>query len=168
MPIQLRDSGLTEYHKYASRIAEIAQTKGHNVRVFTEELRRLCKITGYNFPGMWIQAWHETAGFTSDLWLSHMNPAGLKTRSGTAYQRYYNGVDAARAFVVHMSAYAGTPTVHETLKNYRFLDTRFQTALNANIGKTFTTFGDLTGRWAEDKQYGQKIEARFKEVLGGR
>lgn len=166
MNVPLRDTGQTQYSKYAEKVMTLAYNKGVEVYVFARELRRLCKITGYNFPGMFVQAWHETAGFSSDAWRYRINPAGIKNKSGDTYQRYYNGVDAARAMVVHMSAYARPDKGESSLVPYRHLDVRYLIALNANLGKTFNTYNDLAGHWAEDPTYGTQIYAKYLELLG--
>jgi hypothetical protein len=167
--LPLWDKSRSYYTKYKTNIQHQAyrllQTdiEAYN---FIQELKRLCLGFGYNFPALFMQVWHETAGFTSALWREHRNPAGLKTADGKGYQKYYNGVDAARAFMVHMSAYANTPDVVSKFSIYRYLDARYRTALNANVGKTYRSMTDLNGRWAEDPQYGQKIERKLRELLG--
>jgi Mannosyl-glycoprotein endo-beta-N-acetylglucosaminidase len=167
--LPLWDKNRTYYNKYRTKI----QAQAHRLLQtdieaynFIMELRRLCLGFGYNFPALFTQVWHETAGFTSDLWKENRNPAGLKTADSKGYQKYYNGVDAARAFMVHMSAYANTPDVVAKFAIYRYLDARYRTALSANVGKTYRYMTDLNKRWAEDPQYGQKIEAKMKELLG--
>lgn len=164
--ISLRDTGQTEYAKYKDKVIDLAYSKGITVYVFAVELRRLCRKHGYNFPGMFIQAWHETDGFTSEPWKKRLNPAGLKSTSGKTYQSYYNGVDAARAFVVHMSAYTRPDKAAEDLQPYRYLDTRYLIALNANVGKAFNNYNDLAGHWAEDVTYGTQITDKYRTLLG--
>lgn len=166
MPIPILDPQMVAYRKYREKIKSLAYQKGTTVQVFTEELRRLCKMLGYNFPGLWIQAYHETDGFTSALWKSNTNPAGLKNASGNGYQRYYNGVDAARAFVTHMSSYAPPPQYGKRLEPYHYLDTRYDIAMAANKGKVYRSFHDLAGTWAEDPTYGKQIEEKYRYLLG--
>lgn len=163
MTLQLLDYTMVEYKKHKDKVLSIAYNKGTIVLTFAEELRRLCKLHGLNFPLMFAQAWHETAGFTSDTWIRRKNPAGIKNRSATTYQSYPNGVDAARAFVVHMAAYV--PVLkRDGLAVYRYLDSRFEVAVEANKGLQFRTINDLTSRWAEDPEYGEKIERVFNDL----
>jgi len=145
------------------KIKSIAYNKGLDVYTFVIELIRLCKITGYNHGLMFAQAWHETGGFTSEVWKNRKNPAGIKDLDGTSYQLYFNGVDAARAFVVHMSAYIPPPN-EKALENYFYLDRRYKVAVYANKGKNFVTIKDLTGKWATDPEYGKKIERVFSDI----
>lgn len=169
MAIAITDPNMVEYNKYKDKIMSLAYQEGMKVLTFTEELRRLCKVHGYSFPGMWIQAVHETDDFTSDAWKKNTNPAGIKNASGNKYQTFYNGVDAARALVVHMSAYTPAPKYASRLKNYLYVDNRYTLALQANQKnrRVFTTFHDLAGYWAEDRLYGEKIEAQYRYLLGG-
>jgi hypothetical protein len=174
MALPIRDESLKFYYQHRGEVLKRAKETGQlHVVTFTEELRRLCKVLGYNFPAMWAQAANETGHpitgepFASDLWKTHRNPAGLKTSSAGGYQKYHNGVDAARAFVVHMSAYATPPRNAPLLAPHRHLDARYLVAMNANRGKTYATFDDLEGRWAEDRQYGNKIEEKYDKWFGG-
>lgn len=166
--IALKDTGQTQDAKYGIHI--ISRSLDFfdevSVGVFVIELRRLCRLLGYNFPGMYIQAWHETAGFSSKNWNENLNPAGLKKRSGIGYQSYVNGVDAARAFVVHMSAYTKPDKNKYVLLPYLYLDERYLVALDANRGKVYNNYNDLAGSWAEDKEYGQKIARLYGRLLG--
>ena len=165
LAIPIMDSDGKYYALHKDNVMTRAYNLGTQVLIFAEELRRLCKIHGYNFPGLFAQAWHETAGFTSALWNRARNPAGLKNTSAKAYQRYYNGVDAARGFIVHMSAYVPGRT-KPALNDYRFLDSRVAVAEKANKGRTFYTMDDLAGFWAEDPMYGREILKTYKGLFG--
>lgn len=175
MDVPIYDLNLAEYKKYAGKIKKLAAATGDpKVVAFTEELRRLSKTHGYNFPGLWMQAAHETGDpntgepFQSVAWDTLTNPAGIKNASGGKYQKYYNGVDAARALVTHMTAYAPAPKYGNRLVHYRYLDNRYDIAADANRrnGKMFRTFNDLAGYWAEDRDYGEKIAAKYRKYLG--
>lgn len=165
LSIPITDPDLTFYDLHRDTILSIAYNKGVQVLIFAEELRRLCKIHKYNFPGLFAQAWHETNGFTSDLWKHRRNPAGLKNTSGKAFQSFVNGVDAARAFVIHMTAYV-MPENWKVTFNYRFMDSRFSVAMLANRGRKFHTMDDLAGFWAEDLMYGRKVLKTYKGLFG--
>jgi hypothetical protein len=174
MALPIKDMYQKSYYKHKDEVLRRARETGQlDVITFTEELRRLSKVHGYNFPALWTQAAHETGNpttgepFQSELWKSHKNPVGLKTSTGAGYQRYYNGVDAARAFVTHMSAYVPAPLQAIKLGPYRYLDTRYNIAKEANRGTTMSTYDDLAGTWAEDRNYADKIEAKFAKWFGG-
>lgn len=164
--IALKDTGQTQYAKYAAKCLSLAYQRGIQAFVFADELRRLCKLTGYSFPGMFVQAWHETAGFTSENWTRRRNPAGIKNASASAYQSFANGVDAARAFAVHMSAYTPPDKNPEVLTPYRYLDKRYLVALDANKYRSYNNYNDLAGHWAEDKTYGTQIAEKYESLLG--
>lgn len=165
MPLPILDVDRSFYVMNRDAAYSLAYNKGVHVLVFEQELRRLCKKHGYNHPAMFAQAWHETVGFSSIAWVSRRNPAGIKTNDGTRYQSYYNGVDAARAFVVHMSAYVRPPLNPKDLQRYWYLDERFRLALEANRGKSYETFHDLAGHWAEDPEYGEKIDKIYEGLF---
>ena len=165
MPIPLRDADHSLYREKKEAVMSIAYNLGVEVYIFANELRRLCKKFGLNFPGMFVQAWHETDGFKSDAWRYKKNPAGIKTKTGKTYQKYVNGIDAARAFVVHMLAYVEPEGNGTVVKDYLYLDERFAVAVKANRGKNFATFHDLAGAWAEDTEYGEWVERRWAELF---
>lgn len=170
MSVPIRDEDGSLYSKYRAKVvATAALTKNIDVITFTEELRYLCKVLGYNFAGLWTQAAHETGPtpFGSKVWLDYTNPAGIKTLSGNNYQRYRNGVDAARALVVHMSAYVPPPKSPVLLTPYLYLDSRYQFAKAANKGIQYHTYDDLAGHWAEDPTYGKQINEKFQRWFGG-
>ena len=174
MALPIKDMYLKSYYKNKDAVTKRARETGQiDVMTFTEELRRLSGVHGYNFPALWTQAAHETGHpetgepFQSDLWKENKNPAGLKNADGSGYQRYYNGVDAARAFVTHMTAYVPPPYNAPRMAPYRRLDTRYRLALDATRGKSFSTYDDLAGTWAEDQSYGKKIEEKYNRWFGG-
>jgi len=146
-------------------LTTMAYNKGTDVLIFWKELRRLADLTKRSAVSLFVQSWHETAGFTSALWKNKKNPAGIKTKDGKNYQTYPNGVDSARAQFVHMSAYL-EPSLHKALTNYKYLDERYDLALKATESHAvFTTFHELAGWWAEDPQYGEKIDRVYNDLF---
>lgn len=164
MDIKLRDDG-SYYKTLKDKVHSISYNKGVQVNVFAVELMRLARLVGLNGPGMFAQAWHETGGFGSDKWKKQKNPAGIKRGDGVGYQTYVNGVDAARAMVVHMAAYV-PPRNIAILDNYLYLDGRYEMAKRINQGMQYSTFDDLTGRWAIDPEYGKLVTKVYHELYG--
>lgn len=145
-----------------------------DVIAYTEELERLCRLTGLSFPILFAQAAHETANFTSHFWEAELNPAGIgKFDDGSSQSIVYrNGAEAARAHVVHMVAYvygnvSGDPMRQELLP-YMRLDPRWNAVIDADFAGTVDILGDLgNGKWATDPQYAQKIAAKANQLFIG-
>lgn len=130
-----------------------------SIKVMLEELRRLCKRNDLNLGLIWSQIWHETAGFTSDLFQSYQNPAGIKIKSGSDYMHYHNGVDAARAMHSHVSAYLGRQ--HDINPS---LDPRSIDVLALNHGMSNGERAKLSTvalTWAKDQNYAARVGAQF-------
>ena len=133
-----------------------------DVRVLAEELRRLCKTHDLNIGLMWSQIMHETASFSSDVWRSRCNPAGIKNKSGDAYMRYPNGVDAARAMVSHVASYLFSAKYKSAIDPE--LDPRWEIAarIASNTNAEDRPLLDTIAKsWAEDASYARKVGLWF-------
>ena len=107
-----------------------------------------------------IQAVHETRKFQfgGDVVPEQNNFAGIGTTGGGVKGHYFNSPqEGVRGQVQHLKAYASK----EPLKN-KNVDPRFHLV---NRGSA-PTVKSLTGKWATDKQYGDKLMDYYNEALG--
>jgi hypothetical protein len=103
------------------------------------------------------QSAHETGNYTSDAWVTRLNPAGLGITDGPDLGiGFATGRDAALAQLVHLSAYSQSPLA-PALKAFKKLDARYQAVFDQGWQNTVRTLNDLTGKWATDQDYPQKI-----------
>jgi N-acetyl-anhydromuramyl-L-alanine amidase AmpD len=131
---------------------------------FLAELWRLGPRVGIDPAGAAAQAAHETGVWTSALWRDQLNPAGLKTRDGAAYQRFGTGEEAAQAQLVHLAVYAKGYRGAQQMIRYLHLDERWHAPIAAGYAGKARTYDDLAGRWAEDPQYGTKVEGHWRRI----
>lgn len=127
------------------------------------ELDRLCRLGDINFRILFGQAMHETDKFRSTLWAARLNPAGIKDSDGN-FKRYRNGVDAARAHVVHTLLYLAPGISAESLtrecKNYQYLEGRASAVRKSGFADSAETLADIAkdGKgWAEDVDYTARV-----------
>ena len=86
----------------------------------------------------------ETAYFTSYTFRNYHNPAGIKSRSNTnKYQSYDSYKEGFKAQINHLALYSGNPQ-----KDYYY---------SSRLDGWVTTIEGLSGTWAEDRHYGEKI-----------
>ena len=97
-------------------------------------------------------------------WTETGNPAGLGVFSdGTTLGYDFTPTEAALAHVAHMALYVGIPIP----ESWREADPRYEAAVAAGFAGSVTTTADLgNGRWAEDPDYGDKLEARYRAYWG--
>lgn len=137
---------------------------------YATELWRLCALVGIDPALLFAQAAHETADFSSVWWLNRRNPAGLgitgDPEQNADSQIWKNGTDAARGHVVHMAVYVGQGT--RNLWDYWELDQRRDDALDAGYFAIARTLADLTGKWATDPRYAEKIAAKANAIFPNR
>jgi hypothetical protein len=157
-------------------LATRAVARPDDVRAYTRELWRLAPQVGLDPCVLYSQAVHETAGFASRAWEGRLNPAGIGITDGADLGYcWQNGTDAARAHIVHMDVYVNgvprSPISGDVLAPYYHLDPRRDAAIAAGWAGTVRTIRDLTGKWATDPDYHNKIvrwpATLFGELLGG-
>lgn len=134
------------------------------VEYFMREVWALCLRPGVQLNPLAVVAiaFHETDEFTSDLWNDNLNPGGLENATATGYQKFANGIDAARAICVHVLMY--TQGKAGNLGKYRQLDTRAGAVTRAGYGKTVTTIADFRNKWATDSKWPEKVVARYNQI----
>lgn len=136
----------------------------NEVDAYLEEVWRLCRLVGYDPAVVAAQSSLETGGWTSPIWRSRLNPAGIGvTDAGDDGLTYSSGDDAARAHLVHLSAYV--KGYEPKFKSFIRLDPRWQKVFEAGFAGSARTVDDLTGRWASDAGYGGKIGDHQRAIL---
>lgn len=136
------------------------------VAAYLVALEMWCRRVGLDFALLAAQSAHETNWWRSDAWLTSLNPAGIGITDGPNVGRVYSGgADAAAAHVVHMYAYVygPVPTLHP-LSPYTRLDPRYNEVANGRLAGSVSTLDDLTGRWATDLRYSEKIAAVARAI----
>jgi len=108
----------------------------------------------------------ETDTWRSPYWVNNLNPAAIGvTYYGQTSSTWTNGTNAARGHLVHLYLYAvGQIPAGHVLEPYKYLDPRYQAAINAGYAGIARTIDDLTGRWATDPQYAPKIVGRGNNI----
>jgi hypothetical protein len=133
---------------------------------YVMEVYRLAPLVGIDPAIVIAQSAHETGNWTSDPWKKWLNPAGLgiTAKGQDPGYRWKSGTDAARAQIAHLIAYTlGGKWVGkwpDTLQAPAWHDPRWQSVIDAGWDGTVETIDDLTGRWATDVNYAEKIAAR--------
>lgn len=138
-----------------------------DVSAYISEVYRLAPQLGLDPAIVVAQSALETDTWRTDYWANHLNPAGIGiTYWGQPSYTWSNGTDAARGHLVHLALYATGPiNPGHILYPYRHLDPRYDAALAAGYAGSTRTIADLTGRWATDPVYHQKIAGRGNDIL---
>ena len=147
--------------------AHYGATRYADLRDYVTEVYRLAPQVGIDPAIVVAQSALETDTWRTSYWRNHLNPAGIGiTYDGQASFNWANGTDAARGHLVHLYLYAvGEITPRSVLAPYRSLDPRYRAAVNAGYAGIAPTIGALTGRWATDPVYGEKLAGRGNDQL---
>lgn len=135
---------------------------------YINELWRLCEEVGYDPAVLFAQATHETGTFSSQPWESYLNPAGIGVFDGSnRVGMFANGIDAARAHVIHMAAYIHGPGSWAHSSRYVGLDPSYYQAIRHPKAGTVKHVEDLgNGTWASDPNYTEKVLAHYAKLTG--
>jgi hypothetical protein len=143
---------------------------------YLQELWRLCSLFGMSFSILAAQSAHETARWTSYWWKTRRNPAGLgitgDPNQDAASPTFSSGKDAARAHVAHMLVYTLGASQASALwrqvlgRDIAEDDPRYRAVIAAGWAGTVRTIADLTGKWATDPQYAEKIASLAASFFG--
>jgi N-acetylmuramoyl-L-alanine amidase len=131
-----------------------------DVDAYLAEVWRLAGRLGYDPAVVVAQSSYETDGWTSDLWKTRLNPARLGVADahdcGVAFA---NGVDAARAHLVHLSAFVRgyEPRLQEFLR----LDPGWQTVFQDGAAGRARSLADLSSLWSPDPAYPKAVGAHL-------
>lgn len=122
--------------------------------------RDACQTEGVNQTLALVQMLHETnwLRFGGDVQLQQNNFAGLGVTGGGASGLSFPDIPTgALAHVQHLKAYGSTaPLVSPTV------DPRFRYVKRG----TAPTLRALTGRWAMDPRYGEKLWSLYRQLAG--
>lgn len=135
------------------------------VEVYISELWRACQMTDMDFGLLFAQACDETGVFTSRLWETTLNPAGigaLETLENPGDIHYVGGsftaAAGAWAQVVHMWAYVhGEIPSNHPLHEYKKYDPRYSAVFQAGYAGKTKKLSDLDGKWAANPNYSKQI-----------
>lgn len=134
------------------------------VEAFAAELWRLATSCGYDPAVVFAQFCDETGVGTSAAWTTRLNPGGIGITDGADDGISFNsGAEAARAMLVHLSAYVRGYD-HGLWRHLR-LDPRYLLVLEAGYGQSVQTLADLgNGRWATNPAYATQIAVHLERI----
>lgn len=140
-----------------------------DVELYVREVYRLAPQLGFDPAIIIAQSALETNYWRSDWWDARLNPAGLgitgdpwaESKSPT----FADGTVAARAHLAHMHAevYGDSQPLPTVMQG---VDPTYQHVFNAGWAGTIRTIEDLSGTWAVDKKYHEKIIRVGHEIFG--
>src|SRR3954454_4019699 len=134
---------------------------------YIREIYRLAPLVGIDPAFVVSQSALETADWTSTYWSNNLNPAGIGIGySGAPSYTWATGTAAARYHLVHLYIYvAGAIDPGNPLYPYRADGPGYVNAVAHGYSGQCHIIDDLTGRWAADPQYGQKIANRGNAIF---
>lgn len=137
------------------------------VEAYVTEVYRLAPLVGLDPAVVVSQSNLETDTWRTAYWSTNLNPAGIGiTGDGAPSFTWKNGTDAARGQIVHLYVYAvGIIPRGHVLEPYIPLDPRYDAAVQAGYAGIARTIDDLTGRWAVDPNYGEKLAGRGNDMF---
>lgn len=137
---------------------------------YIRKLYALCSAIGLRFALAFSQWCDETDIGCSVLWLTKHNPAGI----GALPDGTYLGIDyktpeeSALGHLIHLWLYAkGQDLPPELPRSYRYLDPRWQAAIDAGNDGRGKTLRDLAGTWATNLNYAVQIAAHANKAFPG-
>src|SRR5215212_8700055 len=141
-----------------------------DLRAYLMEVYRLAPLVGIDPAIVVAQSAHETGWWQSPAWTDHLNPAGIGiTGPEITSPTWESGVAAARAHLVHLYLYAAGPIPPgHPLQPYIPLDPRYEAALAAGRAGSASRLADLTGLWATDPDYGERVARVGNRLFGER
>jgi hypothetical protein len=142
-------------------------TRIGDVRAYVYEVYRLSPLVGLDPALVIAQSALETANWTSFYWTNHLNPAGIGIGyDGAPSYTWETGTLAAHAQIIRLYIYsAGAIDPGNPLYPYRFAGPTSQRVIDLGYNGQANTLNDLTGRWATDPDYGQKVASRGNGVF---
>lgn len=137
------------------------------LKVYLNVLYQLGEQTGVNPDLAAMQSAHETAEWSSAIWIDRGNPAGIGVMGSSAddYLIFATGTIAARAQIAHLLLYATGRIDRGGLAPSD--DPRYDAYLQAYGNRAIATFAsDLAGTWALDPDYAAGIAAQSAMCFG--
>jgi len=141
--------------------------RGDDLDRYVREVYRLAPEVGLDPAIVIAQSALETDTWRTAYWRDHLNPAGIGiTHDGAPSFTWANGADAARGQIVHLYLYAvGKIPAGHVLAPYKHLDPRYDAAVSAGYAGSAETIADLSGTWATDPNYAEKIAGRGNDIF---
>lgn len=141
-------------------LAYVGPGKGQDL---AREAYRLFPESGYS-PEVVVAQWSlETGKGTSEHWINRNNPAGIGvTDAGDLGYSWATPALAAQAQEVHLSAYVDG--YNRGLRRYLGQDPRYLLVLGTDWAGSVKSVADLTGKWATDPEYADKIAVRLESL----
>jgi hypothetical protein len=130
------------------------------VDAYLYETWRLAVKLGYDPAVVAAQASEATSGWTSDSWRLRLNPAALGVRELEDRELCYDsGISAARAHVVHLSAYV--KGYDARVMPFLRLDPTWQSVFERGHAGGAKALAELAPRWSDDLGYGRRVHAHL-------
>jgi uncharacterized protein YraI len=139
------------------------------VERYIVEMYRLAPEVGFDPAILVAQSAHETGNWRSYWWFVRLNPAGLGITGDPAQEAasptFPSGTIAARAQIAHMHAevYGSSRPLPPILQG---VDPTYQRVFEAGWAGTIRTIEDLTGTWAVDPEYHDKLARKGNVIFG--
>lgn len=118
---------------------------------------------GYNPDILAGQSCLETDTWRSPQWVDNLNPGGIGVTDQFDFGLLWkSGTDSGRAMLVHFMAYAKG---HDNrMAPWIDLDPRFVSVHKAGWASIARFLSHLSGKWATDLLYGQKVAGRIDDM----
>ncbi len=157
----------------AEQALEYARQRGalrmDQVTLYITEIYRRAPQVGFDPALLVAQSALETNYWRSDWWVNRLNPAGIGINGDPAQEAasayFASGTISARAQLAHMHA--------EVIGNrlplppvLQGVDPTYQRVFAAGWAGTIVTLEDLSGTWAVDPRYHEKIVVRAIAIFG--
>jgi len=146
---------------------EKQSTRIADTRAYIYEVYRLAPLVGLDPALVIAQSALETANWTSSYWTNYLNPAGIGIGyDGAPSYTWATGEDAARSHVSRLYIYsAGAIDPGNPLYQFRDVGPTYQRVIDLGYNGQAQTLYGLTGKWATDPLYGQKVASRGNGIF---
>jgi hypothetical protein len=136
--------------------------EGRNYR-YVREVYRLAPTAGYN-PEVMVAQWNlETDGGRSVHWRERNNPGAIGVTDSFDHKYVWDSPErAAQGHLVHLVGYVDG--YRREVRKFLDYDPRYMLLLKTDWAATVVTVEDLTGKWATDPRYGEKIAERLSRL----
>jgi len=149
-------------------VAQINVARRSDVEAYVREVYAYAPRVGLDPAIVIAQSALETGNWTSVWWRERLNPGGLGITGDPAQNArsriWANGTESARAQIVHLALYAGLAN-NPLVQQYRYLDPRYDVAVAAGYTGIARTVNALSGTWAVDPLYAQKVVNRGNSIF---
>lgn len=159
--IVLRGPARATLKRITSSVPDNASRR-EDADALAREVYRMCLKAGLNPLAAWAIVIHETRNFTSPAWATGLNPGNIMNADGSDIARFTSGVEAARAFVVHLLVYEQGKAGIFGL--YRSLDPGAARIVRAGYAGTVSSIEDFRGKWSASESWPEDVVACYNIV----